>query len=113
MELEFLISGKIRSGVMEWQPLTGNSCVCSEFHLIRFARVDNINCTYRYDGNSAIGHRLYKEVNIARANNRMKGKASKNLPATSSQWEILATNLKGFQKVVVSLAFLLFNCREF
>ncbi|KAF9662194.1 hypothetical protein SADUNF_Sadunf18G0027900 [Salix dunnii] len=65
---------------------------------------DGMATSYWYDGNSAIGHRLYKEVNITRANNRMKGKASKNLPATCSQWEILATNLKGFQKVVNELS---------
>ncbi|KAB5513975.1 hypothetical protein DKX38_027881 [Salix brachista] len=65
---------------------------------------DGTATSYWYDGNSAIGHRLYKEVNMTRANNRMKGKASKNLPATCLQWEILATNLKGFQKVVNELS---------
>ncbi|KAJ6435016.1 hypothetical protein OIU84_000288 [Salix udensis] len=80
MELEFLISGKIRFGG------------------------DGTATSYWYDGNSAIGHRLYKEVNMTRANNRMKGKSSKNLPATCLQWEILATNLKGFQKVVNELS---------
>lgn len=113
MGLKFLISGKIRLGEMELQSLTGNSCACSEFHLTCCASVDNIDFTYRYDGSSTIGHRLYKEVNMTRANIRTKGKASKNLPATCLQWEILATNLEGFQKVVVSLAFFLFNCWKF
>ncbi|KAJ6697938.1 DDT DOMAIN-CONTAINING PROTEIN DDR4 [Salix purpurea] len=59
---------------------------------------------YWYDGSSAIGHRLYKQVNKTGANSRMRGKASKNWPATCFQWEILATNLEEFQKVVNELS---------
>ncbi|KAJ6862393.1 hypothetical protein NC652_039288 [Populus alba x Populus x berolinensis] len=65
---------------------------------------DGTAISYWYDGSSTIGHRLYKEVNMTRANIRTKGKASKNLPATCLQWEILATNLEGFQKVVSELS---------
>ncbi|KAI9393499.1 hypothetical protein POPTR_006G244800v4 [Populus trichocarpa] len=53
---------------------------------------------------SVIGHRLYKQVNKTGANSRMRGKASKNQPATCFQWEILATNLEEFQKVVNELS---------
>ncbi|KAG6772727.1 hypothetical protein POTOM_024147 [Populus tomentosa] len=59
---------------------------------------------HMYDGSSVIGHRLYKQVNKTGANSRMRGKASKNQPATCFQWEILATNLEEFQKVVNELS---------
>ncbi|KAI5586462.1 hypothetical protein BDE02_06G214100 [Populus trichocarpa] len=62
--------------------------------------VDGTATSYWYDGSSVIGHRLYKQVNKTGANSRMRGKASKNQPATCFQWEILATNLEEFQKVV-------------
>jgi hypothetical protein len=75
--------------------------------------VENTNCALRYDGSSVIGHRLYKQVNKTGANSRMRGKASKNQPATCFQWEILATNLEEFQKVVVSLVFPCFNNWKF
>ncbi|KAG6772726.1 hypothetical protein POTOM_024146 [Populus tomentosa] len=65
---------------------------------------DGTVTSYWYDGSSVIGHRLYKQVNKTGANSRMRGKASKNQPATCFQWEILATNLEEFQKVVNELS---------
>lgn len=61
----------------------------------------------RYDGNTLIGHRLYKEVTVVESKTKVRGKGCSNLPNISLRWETLATNLEEFQKVRVSQKFCL------
>lgn len=55
--------------------------------------------SYWYDGNSVIGHRLYREVNYGMLKQNHRGKGSLDLQETKSEWEILATNLDEFRSV--------------
>ncbi|KAF6149533.1 hypothetical protein GIB67_003681, partial [Kingdonia uniflora] len=51
-----------------------------------------------YDGDSTIGHRLYKEITKVEFM-KMKGKGRLTQPTNSYQWETLATNLVEFQQI--------------
>ncbi|KAF6146746.1 hypothetical protein GIB67_009032 [Kingdonia uniflora] len=51
----------------------------------------------RYDGDSTIGHRLYKEITKVEFMG-MKGIGRLIEPTNSYQWETLATNLEEFQQ---------------
>ncbi|KNA04733.1 hypothetical protein SOVF_196910 [Spinacia oleracea] len=59
---------------------------------------DKNGASYWYDGNSVIGHRLYREVNKV-MKQKLRGKKCLHLQETSSEWEILATNLEEFRKI--------------
>ncbi|KAB2614506.1 remodeling and spacing factor 1 [Pyrus ussuriensis x Pyrus communis] len=70
---------------------------------VSFFRKDKIGgdrngTTYWYEGNAAVGHRLYKEVIVLEPKAKARGKG--NLPSISFQWETLATNLEEFHKVL-------------
>ncbi|KAF6158212.1 hypothetical protein GIB67_015006, partial [Kingdonia uniflora] len=54
-----------------------------------------------YNGDSTIGHRLYKEITKVEIV-KMKGKGSLTQPTNSYQWETLATNLEEFQQISVT-----------
>ncbi|XP_062022737.1 DDT domain-containing protein DDR4 [Rosa rugosa] len=65
---------------------------------------DEKRTSYWYDGNTIIGHRLYKEVTVIESKTKVRGKGCLNLPNISFQWETLATNLEEFQKVMDELS---------
>ncbi|KAL6216903.1 hypothetical protein ACLB2K_010121 [Fragaria x ananassa] len=65
---------------------------------------DEKGTSYWYDGNTIIGHRLYKEVTVIESKKNVKGKGGLNLPNISFQWETVATNLDEFQKVIDELS---------
>ncbi|KAL4195464.1 hypothetical protein AMTRI_Chr05g73480 [Amborella trichopoda] len=57
---------------------------------------DNDGTTYWYDGDSKIGHRLYKEVSNVEPRPKAKGRGRFVQPMFNIQWETLATNLDEF-----------------
>ncbi|KAF6172861.1 hypothetical protein GIB67_035415 [Kingdonia uniflora] len=59
---------------------------------------DKKGTAYWYDGDSTIGHRLYKEITKVEFV-KMKGKGRLTQPTNSYQWETLATNLEEFQQI--------------
>ncbi|KAF6152070.1 hypothetical protein GIB67_031392 [Kingdonia uniflora] len=61
---------------------------------------DGKGTAYWYDGDSTIGHRLYKEITKVEFV-KMKGKGRLTQPTNSYQWETLATNLEEFQQIFV------------
>ncbi|XP_062018952.1 DDT domain-containing protein DDR4-like isoform X1 [Rosa rugosa] len=65
---------------------------------------DEKRTSYWYDGNTIIGHRLYKEVTVIESKTKVRRKGCLNLPNISFQWETLATNLEEFQKVMDELS---------
>lgn len=56
----------------------------------------------RYEDDSIIGHRLYREVRKVEVK-KGKGKNVPPIPPSSYQWEAVATNLDEFLSVSVSL----------
>ncbi|KAF6161781.1 hypothetical protein GIB67_008542 [Kingdonia uniflora] len=56
---------------------------------------------YWYDGDSTIGHRLYKEITKVEYV-KMKRKGRLTQPTNSYQWETPATNLEEFQQISVA-----------
>lgn len=56
----------------------------------------------RYEDDSLIGHRLYREIRKAELG-KVKTKGSKVLPNVTYHWETVATNFDEFQDVSVSL----------
>ncbi|KAF8388995.1 hypothetical protein HHK36_025680 [Tetracentron sinense] len=60
---------------------------------------DGNGTTYWYDGDSIIGHRLYRERNKVEFRPRLNGKGRLTQPTRSFQWETLATNLGEFQEI--------------
>ncbi|KAG6387970.1 hypothetical protein SASPL_153166 [Salvia splendens] len=58
---------------------------------------DGNRVSFWYDGNETIGHRLYKEVHSFE---NQQPKKKDTAPALNCQWETLATNLEGFNKIV-------------
>ncbi|WCA47157.1 hypothetical protein Tsubulata_013522 [Turnera subulata] len=72
-------------------------------------RKDNIGgdgkgTCYWYDGSTVTGYRLYREIKESETKAKMKGQASKSLPAVCFQWETIATDLEEFQNVVGNLS---------
>ncbi|KAG9459289.1 hypothetical protein H6P81_003797 [Aristolochia fimbriata] len=65
---------------------------------------DQDGTIYWYDGNSVIGHRLYKEIIKVEFKQNIKEKGQIALPMMSSEWETLATNLEEFRKISEKLA---------
>ncbi|KAL6215202.1 hypothetical protein ACLB2K_014633 [Fragaria x ananassa] len=65
---------------------------------------DEKGTSYWYDGNTIIGHRLYKEVTFIESKKKFKGKGGLNLTNVSFLWETVATNLEEFQKVIDELS---------
>ncbi|KAH9299768.1 hypothetical protein KI387_031450, partial [Taxus chinensis] len=57
--------------------------------------------SYWYDGDSSMGHRLYKEVLKVQSPTKSLGKSSLSEPDVTCQWETIATNLDEFQSVFV------------
>lgn len=57
---------------------------------------DENGTTYWYDGDSVLGHRLYREINKVEFKKRSKGRGSLMQPTINLQWETLATNLEEF-----------------
>ncbi|CAN4076569.1 unnamed protein product [Withania somnifera] len=55
----------------------------------------------RYDGNEAIGHRLYKEVYQVKSMPKLKDK--KRISAVTSRWETLATTFEEFELFITFL----------
>ncbi|XP_058111137.1 DDT domain-containing protein DDR4 [Magnolia sinica] len=60
---------------------------------------DGNGTAYWYDGDSVIGHRLYREIKNVEFKQRLKGRGSLVQPTTSFQWETLATNLEEFREI--------------
>ncbi|XP_010249782.1 PREDICTED: DDT domain-containing protein DDR4 isoform X3 [Nelumbo nucifera] len=58
---------------------------------------DGNGTTYWYDGDSVIGHRLYKEVRRVEFKPSLNGKRQLTQPTITFQWETLATNLEEFR----------------
>ncbi|KAL1552439.1 DDT domain-containing protein DDR4-like [Salvia divinorum] len=58
---------------------------------------DGNRVSFWYDGNETIGHRLYKEVHSFE---NQQPRKKDTAPALNCQWETLATNLEGFNKIV-------------
>lgn len=73
----------------------------TEISLFRKDKIggDGKGTSYWYDGNTIIGHRLYKEVTVVESKTKVRGKGCLNQPNISLRWETLATNLEEFQKV--------------
>ncbi|KAF6139729.1 hypothetical protein GIB67_006677, partial [Kingdonia uniflora] len=67
----------------------------NEFHLHHLPSAPLL--ILKYDGDSTIGHRLYKETTKVEFV-KMKGKGRLTQPTNSYQWETLATNLEEFNK---------------
>ncbi|KMT16909.1 hypothetical protein BVRB_2g043810 [Beta vulgaris subsp. vulgaris] len=65
---------------------------------------DRNGISYWYDGNSVIGHRLYREVNNVNLKQKQRGKNCLDLQETNLKWETLATNLEEFRKVSEKLS---------
>ena len=57
----------------------------------------------RYDGNSVIGHRMYREVNTVKLKQKHKVKNCLDMLEVNCEWETLATNLEEFRKLSVCL----------
>jgi len=55
----------------------------------------------RYDADSIIGHRLYREIQKIEVKIKPKGKGRSTEPLISCQWETIATNLDEFLAVSV------------
>ncbi|CAA7397192.1 unnamed protein product [Spirodela intermedia] len=64
---------------------------------------DGNGTTYWYDGDSVIGHRLYKNVPKVEYKPKPKGRGRLTQPRVTFQWETLATNLKEFQQIADKL----------
>ncbi|RVW53998.1 DDT domain-containing protein DDR4 [Vitis vinifera] len=60
---------------------------------------DRNGTTYWYDGNTVLGHRLYREVKKFDPKTKVRGKGCLAPPLASFKWETLATNLEEFRKV--------------
>ncbi|KAK9102613.1 hypothetical protein Sjap_019867 [Stephania japonica] len=65
---------------------------------------DGKGIAYWYDGDSVIGHRLYKEVMKVELMPRFKGKGRLTQSINSFEWETLATNLEEFQQLYDKLS---------
>ncbi|GMG99045.1 hypothetical protein Nepgr_000885 [Nepenthes gracilis] len=59
--------------------------------------------SYWYDGNSVIGHRLYREVNESELQPKHRGQTCLD-PPFSMKWDTIATNLDEFRKVLAELS---------
>lgn len=70
----------------------------STFRKDRIGRGGN-GASYWYDGDSVIGHRLYKETNKIEHKQRLKADSRLTQPTINSQWETLATNLEEFMEI--------------
>ncbi|KAF6135965.1 hypothetical protein GIB67_006857 [Kingdonia uniflora] len=75
---------------------TGVSIFCKES-----MGEDGKGTAYWYDGDSTIGHRLYKEITKVEFV-KMKGKGRLTQPTNSYQWETLATNLEELKQIFLS-----------
>lgn len=73
-----------------------NMCFCWHDFISNVSRL--FLC--RYDGNTTIGYRLYREVTKYGPTKKSMGKEC--LAPPCFQWETLATNLEEFRNVVVS-----------
>ncbi|XP_068648775.1 DDT domain-containing protein DDR4 [Aristolochia californica] len=60
---------------------------------------DQDGTVYWYDGDSIIGHRLYKEITKIEFKQNIEEKCQRALPMIRSEWETLATNLEEFCKI--------------
>lgn len=103
MELNFLVFAKIILVEIEMELRTGNSDVIVVLTLSKawsiLIALFIYNC--RYDGNTVLGHRLYREVNKSDPKSKAKGKGCLAPPLAGFKWETLATNLEEFRKVAV------------
>ncbi|XP_078438695.1 DDT domain-containing protein DDR4 [Wolffia australiana] len=76
-------------------------------HLSRFRKdsifQDEKGTTYWYDGDSVVGHRLYKNVTKIEYKPRAKGRGRLTLATVEFQWETLATNFKEFRQITDKL----------
>ncbi|XP_043701719.1 DDT domain-containing protein DDR4 [Telopea speciosissima] len=65
---------------------------------------DGNGTNYWYDGDSVIGHRLYREVKKVEYNQSSREKGRLTPPTTGFQWETLATNLEEFREILDKLS---------
>ncbi|MQL89492.1 hypothetical protein Taro_022065, partial [Colocasia esculenta] len=60
---------------------------------------DDKGTTYWHDGDSVLGHRLYRNVTKVEYKQKPRGRGRLTKPVVNFQWETLATNFKEFQEV--------------
>ncbi|CAO2815958.1 unnamed protein product [Amaranthus hypochondriacus] len=65
---------------------------------------DGNGVSYWYDGNSVVGHRMYREVNTVKLKQKHKVNNCFDMLEINCEWETLATNLEEFSKLSEKLS---------